>query len=422
MSKRKKPRPRMVAANAQGEIMDHPELLMLCRRGRDLVEPRPDEIMSLPEESELFLLPGRRALGLDPDTGEVAVMEETAVAAFVSPGHTLSGQACFERDENAPVLPMFAYGAVGFENDRFWVTARKVDEDPRQQFANIPQQRIRQGALRLQKMHPENRLVRHLTTCALTYSCPAARNFALGRYECPLPTSRACNARCVGCLSLQPEDSGFPATQNRIAFTPTAEEVVEVMQAHGERVKEPVFSFGQGCEGEPLTEADLIVEAVREFRARGGRGTVNINTNASRPETMAPLAAAGLTSIRASLCSAREELYTAYHRPQGYGFADVRRTIAEAKANGLFVSLNLLFFAGVTDAEAEAEALIDLVSEHKVDFIQLRNLNIDPDLYLALSENMDLGPSAGLVNFRKRLAKACPWVRTGYFNPYVGDR
>ncbi|MFW5837573.1 MAG: radical SAM protein [Desulfovibrionaceae bacterium] len=419
MAKRKKPSPRLVAANERGEILDHPEFLMLCRRGRELFEPRPDEIMSLPGESELFLLPGRRALGLDPETGEAAVMEETAVAAFVSPGHTLAAHAAFEPDADAPVLPMFAYAGVGYEDGKFWVTARKVDEDPRQQFASIPQERIRQGARRLQRRFPENRLVRHLMTCALTYSCPAARNLALGRFEAPLPTSRACNARCVGCISLQPEDSGFPATQNRIAFTPTAAEIKEVMQAHGERVKEPVYSFGQGCEGEPLTEAELIAEAVRDFRAAGGRGTVNVNTNASRPEVMPMLAEAGLTSIRATLCSARKELYEAYHRPQGYAFEDVHRAIGEARRLGLFVSLNLLFFPGVTDTEAELAALIDLVREHRVDFIQLRNLNIDPDLYLELTEDMDLGPSVGLANFRKRLKKACEWVGSGYFNPWV---
>ena len=28
----------------------------------------------------------------------------------------------------------------------------------------------------------------------------------------------------------------------------------------------------------------------------------------------------------------------------------------------------------------------------------------------------------GLRNFRKRLRKACPWLKFGYFNPYLEDR
>ena len=57
----------MVMADAQGNIYDDPDLLMVCRRGEEWGTPRPDELMPLPEESELFLLPGRRAVGLNPD-------------------------------------------------------------------------------------------------------------------------------------------------------------------------------------------------------------------------------------------------------------------------------------------------------------------------------------------------------------------
>ena len=227
----------------------------------------------------------------------------------------------------------------------------------------------------------------------------------------------------MGCISLQPGDSGFPSTQQRIAFTPTAEEIVAIMNEHARSEARPVFSFGQGCEGEPLTEAALIAEAVSLYRAGGGQGTVNVNTNASLPGTMEPLAKAGLSSIRASLNSARKPLYEAYYRPASYQFEDVVQTIAQAKKHALFVSLNLLYFPGVTDSEDEIEALGDLVGTHGVDFIQLRNLNLDPELYLDLAEGAGVssgGPSTGLTNFRKRLKKARPGLRFGYFNPYLG--
>ncbi len=414
------PQPRMLVAADNGEIFDHPDLLMLCRRGDELALPRPDEIMPLPPESELFLLPGRDALGLDPETGEVTCMEERAVAAFACPGHTLTGVAAFERRDDAPTLPLFAYGAVGYAEGRMWICAQRVDQDRRQQFANIPTERIAAGARNLLKKYPDNRLMGHLARCALTYCCPAARNLALGRFECPLPTARACNARCVGCISFQPDDSGFPSTQQRISFTPTAAEIVEIMVEHARREPKPIFSFGQGCEGEPLTEAARIAEAVALYRAGGGQGTVNVNTNASLPATMEPLAQSGLTSIRVSLNSARRPLYEAYYRPAGYDFADVLETIAQAKRHGLFVSLNLLYFPGVTDSEDELAALADLVGGQEVDLIQLRNLNLDPDMYLDLAGEAARGPSTGLTNFKKRLKKARPGLRFGYFNPYLG--
>lgn len=417
--------PCLVVADADGNIYDQPDLLMLCRRGGQWGLPRPDELMPLPPESELFLLPGRHAVGLNPETGEVEEQEELAVAAFAAPAHTLGAHPVYVRDEDAPLLPLFAYGAVGFASGRFYICARKVDEEARQVFRNVPRARIEKRVRELLRQFPKNRLMQHIMhNCVLRYDCPAARNLALGRYEAPLPTSRACNARCVGCISQQEENSPIQTTpQCRLAFRPTVDEVVEIMRYHEQQEREkPVYSFGQGCEGDPLTEAPLLIAAVRAFREGGGQGTVNCNTNASQPDAVAALADAGLTSMRVSLNSAREDVYLRYYRPTNYGFGDVRRSIEEARRRGVFVSLNLLYFPGVTDTEEEICALTELVGSCGVSFIQLRNLNIDPDMYAELLSGIPMGPSVGLHNFRRRLRKACPWLRFGYFNPYVGTR
>lgn len=419
-SKKKKPQPRLLFADSQGQIYDHPDLLLMCRRGNELGLPRPDELIMLPDESEFFMLPNRRAIGLDPEEGTVVTMDELAVAAFISPGHTITGHAAYESDPNAPKLPLLAYSAIGYAEDKFWVCAKKVDEDKRQIFKNISRDKVEAGAHQLITDMPKNRLVNHLAGCALTHGCPAAKNLSLGRFECPLPTSRVCNARCVGCISEQPEDSGFPSPQCRISFTPTAKEIVEIMRRHESRERRPIFSFGQGCEGEPLLEAELLAEAAKLYRKSGGTGTINVNTNGSRPQAMPALKVAGFNSIRVSLNSARPGPYSAYYRPNGYSFEDVRETIAKAHEVGLFISLNLLFFPGVTDTEQELEALIELGQSCKYDFIQLRNLNIDPELYMQLMEPFDFGPCMGFTNFRKRLKKELPNVNFGYFNPYLG--
>ena len=418
-------RPRLLVADAQGQIYDHPDLLLLCRRGDEWGLPRPDELMPLPDESEMFLLPGRHAVGLDPESGEAVTLEDLAVAAFAAPAHTLTAHPVYEKEPDAPMLPLFAYGAVGFANNRFYVCAKKVDDDPRQVFTGISRKRVVKAATDLQALYPENRLMRHLMqNCVLRYACPAARNLCLGRYEAPLPVSRACNARCVGCISQQDQGSKICATpQNRMDFTPTADEILEVMLHHSrQEVEKPVYSFGQGCEGEPLTEAALLVETVRRFREAGGRGTVNLNSNASRPEAVAELAAVGLTSLRASLNSARPEVYERYYRPHGYSLDDVRQSMIAARRGGVHVAINLLYFPGITDTEHEMQALIDLVRSTGVSLIQLRNLNIDPEYYPSLLAGIEFGPSAGLINFRKRLKRECPWLSFGYFNPWLGDR
>ena len=154
--------PRMVFADQRGRIFDHPSLGMVCRSGRTFRAPFPEELIMLPGECELFLLPGRRAVGWDSDRERFEVQEETAVAAFVSPGHTLSALCAYRTDPDAPALPLFAYGAVGFARDRFWVCATRVDTDPRQRFEGIAPQRIRAGAQQWLKSYPDNRLVRHL--------------------------------------------------------------------------------------------------------------------------------------------------------------------------------------------------------------------------------------------------------------------
>ncbi|MDQ7032014.1 MAG: radical SAM protein [Desulfonauticus sp.] len=411
--------PHLVFADAKGNIYDHPHLLMLVRKGQQWTLPRPDELIELPLESTFYLLPQRKAIGLDPDTGAIEVLDELAIAAFVAPGYTLTGHAAYVEADNPPALPLFAYGAVGYLHGKFWVSALQVDQDKRQVFTGIKQAQIVKGLKQLLQKFPQNRLLSHLSNCALTYNCPAAKNLALGRFEAPLPTAQTCNARCVGCISYQPNTSGFCATQNRITFTPSPQEIAEVMSIHAQRAKNPIYSFGQGCEGEPLTGWKNILKSIQLFRQQHGKGTININTNASFPQAIEPLAKAGLNSIRVSLNSARKTIYKTYYRPK-YKFKQVIESILEAKKNSLFVSLNYLYFPGLSDTEQEITALIDLISDTKLDFIQLRNLNLDPQIYLNLYPD-ETSPCFGLKNFMTRIKKACPWINFGYFNPYLGD-
>ncbi len=418
-------RPHMVLADANGNIYDHPDLLMVCRTGNVWGLPRPDELMPLPPESELFFLPKRRAVGYDPESGKMEVLEDLAVAAFAAPAHTLTAHPAYNSDDDACTLPLFAYGAVGFANGRFYICAKKVDDDVRQEFRKVKKNVLSKKTRELAAAYPNNRLMQHiLHKCVLQYDCPAARNLALGRHEAPLPTSRVCNAKCIGCISQQEKDSPIVATpQCRLDFVPNAEEIVEVMRHHeGQELEKPIYSFGQGCEGEPLTNAPILQKAIEMFRQAGGKGTINLNSNASCPQAIKSLAQAGLTSLRVSLNSAREDVYTVYYRPQGYTFSDVKSSMAVAREHGVFVSLNLLYFPGVSDTEDELAALIELVGTYGISFIQLRNLNIDPEMYIKILNNISMGPAVGFKNFKKRLRKACPWLSFGYFNPWLGEK
>jgi len=415
---------RLLFADAQGRVFDHPRLLMAGRAANLLRLPEAGELISLPAGSDLFVLPGRAPVGLDPDSGRFVVLSVDpytgeggvrAVAAFMAPAHTATLTCAYATQEGAPPLPLFAYTAAGWRRGRIIAAGVRVDRDRRQELAGFECAAIEAGVERVRRQYPRNRLFEHLAGCALRYGCPAARNLFLGRFEAPLPTSRVCNARCVGCISRQ--EGCIPATQERLSFLPTAAEIAEVALHHLASEPHGVVSFGQGCEGEPLSRAGVLAEAVRSIRAESAGGTINLNTNASKPGALEKLARAGLDSVRVSLNSARRSYYERYYRPRGYTFRDVLASLRVAADCGLFVSLNLLVLPGVTDEEAEAAALIKLLAGRRVDLIQMRNLNLDPELYLAAIGFRPRGRKLGVRGLMERLRSEFPALRFGYFNP-----
>jgi len=227
-----------------------------------------------------------------------------------------------------------------------------------------------------------------------------------------LPTSPSCNADCLGCISLQPSEC-FPASQERIDFIPTANEVLGVALPHLEKAEDPIVSFGQGCEGEPLIQWRLLENSILKLRGKTDRGTINLNTNGSLPRVLEKLCEAGLDSVRITLNSPHSNYYKRYHRPGGYSFHDVINSLVSAKGKGIYTSINLLVFPGFTDREAEVEGLIELIRETNLDLIQMRNLNIDPDLYL---KNMGSGWGIGISKMIDILKKEFPSLQFGYFN------
>jgi pyruvate-formate lyase-activating enzyme len=215
-----------------------------------------------------------------------------------------------------------------------------------------------------------------------------------------------------------------PASHERIVRAPTAEEMADLAVRHLERATGHVMvSFGQGCEGEPLTRWKEIERAIRLVRARTRRGTIHANTNGSIPDALGRLVDAGLDSVRISLNSASEDLYAAYYRPVGYALSDVVRAIRVARKKGAYVALNLLTFPGVTDREGEAERLCTLVAETGVDQVQTRPLAIDPDVYMDLARRRGAGgPAIGIRNLVAALKAARPGLVVGNFSRARGER
>lgn len=411
--------PFILYSDGKGNIFEDRTLYATGRSGWDAIPVPEEDWILLPEGGSLYELPGRRGIGIDVETGDMRLCEKGwAVAAFIPPAHTGLYLAAYETSDDAPTLPLFCYTAAGWHNNQFYVPAVRIERDIRQECAGYDQQEINKGTKDLLQAYPHNRLLKHLMeNCCQTYNCPAARNFALGRWECPVPSSPACNANCIGCISFQPQEETIVSTQDRLVFKPTAEEIVEFTVPHLETAPYPIVSFGQGCEGEPLLMWETIAESIREMRKHTSKGNININTNGSKPAAVKALCEAGLNSIRVSLNSVRKPIYEAYYRPNNYVFEDLAESIRVVRSYGGWASINYFVFPGMTDSVEEYEALRKFIRETDLTMIQWRNFNIDPDWYLGKIGATDTGEFIGVKQLMELIHEEFPNVRFGYFNP-----
>jgi len=375
-------------------------------------------------------------VGIDPETGALTVLREVrigrrrvvphAVGATLPPGFTRTLLPAAARPPLAPaggspMLPQWAYTAAGLGEGGPVAWALRTDRrghwDPHRH--STPDLPGRVEAL----VATGNPIYKQLARCALEWHCFTAQNTFYGRDEGAIPASASCNASCVGCLS-ESEEGMPPPSHERIARAPTAAEMADLAVRHLETATGRVMvSFGQGCEGEPLTRWKEIERAIRLVRQRTGRGSIHANTNGSLPEALARLVDAGLDSVRISLNSAAPDLYEAYYRPRRYGLDDVVRSIRAAKRRGAYVALNLLTFPGVTDRAGEVERLCALAAATGVDQVQTRPLAIDPDVYMAVARGRGAGGEPiGIPALVRALRRARKGLVVGNFSRARGER
>jgi len=414
----------------KGNLYSHPDLGAAGRTGDKFVALKESEMVELPEGSSLVMIPGGIPVGAEGREENSArtlapvLLEEDpwqggkvfAAAALLPQGYTRTLLPAYYRGEKENPLPLMGYAAVAAKGEKIYAAAVKT-EDPATWDPVHYNTEALPGLIekRLQEF-PRNRIIRHLSRCALEYQCYTAQNIFYRRWEGGIPVSPECNAGCLGCISKQPSEC-CPSPQERIKFRPSASEIVDVAVYHLEGSGRSIISFGQGCEGEPSLAADLIAPAVRRVRARTGAGTINMNTNGGNTDAVLSICEAGLDSIRVGLISAREETYRAYHRPRGYTLAGVKETLRRAREMGVYVAINLLVFPGLTDRLEETDALVGLLREVGVDQVQLRNLNIDPDFLCRCISSISIdGQVLGIPRFIEVLRERVPGLTIGSYS------
>lgn len=400
-------------ANELGELLEYPGIGMLGRSGSDWVVPEKSEMIPLPRGASLVSVPGCIPVGLDSE-GELTYFEWApdcegkiqAVAALLPQGFTRTLMpACVKRKSNKD-LPLMGYAAVGFKQEKIYVAAVQTDAHRKWHPSHYNTEGLPARIEKKLKKHPDNRIIRQLARCSLEYSCFTAQNIFYQRWEGGIPTMPRCNANCMGCISESHLNVTSP--QQRLSFNPSVNEIVEVGTEHLINARDAIISFGQGCEGEPALNAKKLSRAVEIMRKETSRGTINLNTNAGYTTGIREMCNAGLDTMRVTIFSCQQDNYMAYHRPLNYTFKDVENSIAYAKDNGVKVSLNLLTFPGFTDREDEIEELLYFLEGNRIDMVQLRNLNIDPD-YLNSNFNGDSG--IGIINFINLLKEELPELK-----------
>ena len=417
--------PKMLYADHKGNIFDHPDLCMAGMNGNVPTLPDDIELIPLPEDSKLFTMPNmppvawdqRKKAFITVDTLREGKRSQRiqAVSAFMAPGYLRTLLPACDYSHKTELLPLWSYTAVGWDEDRdcFVVAATKVDNNSTWNPVNFDDRTLDPLVREMLAQIPDNRLLEQLSRCAVDYHCFAAKNLFYRRWEAPLPTSPVCNSACLGCISLQASEC-CPSNHDRISFVPTPEELCEIALPHLEQADQAIVSYGQGCEGDPILQADTIAEATLRMKKGTSRGTVNFNSNGSIPEKVQLLCDVGMDSFRFSMNSVREETYNRYYRPKGYLFSDVIRSVKIAKQAGRFTSINYLVSPGVADAPEEVEALVKFVAETDLDMIQMRNLSIDPDYY---NREMGVqGKGIGMYRMLQRLKKEFPRLQFGYYN------
>lgn len=82
----------------------------------------------------------------------------------------------------------------------------------------------------------------------------------------------------------------------------------------------------------------------------------------------------------------------------------------------MYSSINLLSFPGTIDREREVEALLSFVKETGLQLIQLRNLNIDPEVLLPRMPVLEsMGKALGMRTMIEIIKRELPEVEIGNF-------
>ena len=121
--------------------------------------------------------------------------------------------------------------------------------------------------------------------------------------------------------------------------------------------------------------------------------------------------------MRVSIISAIDKSYDTYYKA-AYKLANVKESIKYALNKNVYVSLNMLYFPGFNDRAEELDGWLKFFDELPVHMIQVRNLNIDPDIFLTAMPPQN-GEIIGTKNFLQNIKSRFSNLQIGSFSHYI---
>ncbi len=96
------------------------------------------------------------------------------------------------------------------------------------------------------------------------------------------------------------------------------------------------------------------------------------------------------------------------------------------KGKGGFTSICYLTLPGLNDEREEFDELCRFVEETKIDMIQWRNINVDPEYYLTKIEyeepaSLHNSEKLGVRGLMDKTRDKFPGLRFGFFNPCLDE-
>jgi hypothetical protein len=349
------------------------------------------EAIPLPPGTDLIPL-AREAIAFDRGGRARPLAKGRLALAALVPGHVRLAFPAYQDDPALPPVDPLPYAAVAADprGELVVAAARTTAID-----AAPP---ARHGVSPLRE-HPANALARQLARCSRDHSCAAAKA-GIGAGELPVPLGAPAAERPRAPVALRSGYGGAP--REPASFRPTAREIADVAGAHLERGGTGV-SFGRACDGEPLSRIRVLEEAIALIRARAPSAQTHLETSGSDAAALRRAAGAGLTSITVRIGSALADTYERLHRPVAHRWSDVRASLQAAVEHRLTITVALLVLPGLTDRDAEIEALVALLGELPRGRLELRDLGADPLRTLA---HFPAGRASGVRTLLRRIGEA----------------